>query len=143
MPATRHNQFLAGAFTLGIFSAAIAVFAQSQNVPPGRSLLVRPAIAQEAGTPALPSPQNAEALPAPQPVRQAALTMQQPVIDEGVSAPNSLPSPESILSPNQSGVLRKAPPIKYDTDSDARRMYATSGGVELLMVTENPADHCV
>jgi hypothetical protein len=136
------NLFAAAGLCSTVFFVAIAVYAQSQNVPPSRSLLVRPSIAQGAGTPALRSTPAAEPLPSPQPVWQTALTMQQPVIDEGVSAPDTLPSPESIVSPNAPGTIRKTPPIKYDTDSDARRLYA-SGSVDMIMVTENPADHCV
>jgi hypothetical protein len=39
-------------------------------------------------------------------------------------------------------VIHPALPIKYDTDSDARRMYRHNGEVELIMVTQNPADGC-
>jgi hypothetical protein len=38
--------------------------------------------------------------------------------------------------------VRPTPPIEYDTDRDARRMYRSSGEVELVMVTQNPADGC-
>ena len=39
-------------------------------------------------------------------------------------------------------VVHPAPPIEYDTDGDARRMYRHSGQVELIMVTQDPADGC-
>jgi hypothetical protein len=146
MRLTPHRMLTAIGLSSLIFFVAIVVQAQSQNRPIDRSLLIRPAIVQDAGTPGAlapsVSPRIPETLPAPSPVRQTALTMEQPVIDEGVSAPDALPSPDSIVSPNASGAVRKAPPIKYDTDSDARRMYA-SGSVNMIMVTENPADHCV
>jgi len=37
--------------------------------------------------------------------------------------------------------VHPAPPIKYDTDHDARKMYR-SGQVQLVMVTQDPADGC-
>ena len=57
------------------------------------------------------------------------------VIDESQPALSAeLPAPKNAVRP--------APPIKYDTDSDARRMYACFGSVELIMVTCNPCDGC-
>jgi hypothetical protein len=66
---------------------------------------------------------------------------QQAVIDEGVDAPGSTPAPSSLPAP-ASAEVRRPPHIVYDTDGDARRMYR-SGSVEMIMVTQNPADHCV
>jgi hypothetical protein len=38
--------------------------------------------------------------------------------------------------------VKPTPPIVYDTDRDARRMYRSSGDVDIVMVTQNPADGC-
>lgn len=143
-------QFTKIAFTLALFGVVGAAGSYAQSAPQsGRSILERfmaaqlaPTIAQPAPTPAQPAPTIAQ--PAPT-LAQPAPTMAppaQPVIDEGVSAPGSLPSPDAIVGQGPQGAVRKAPPIKYDTDRDARRMYA-SGSVNMIMVTENPADHCV
>ena len=37
--------------------------------------------------------------------------------------------------------VKPTPPIVYDTDHDARKMYR-SGQVELVMVTQDPSDGC-
>jgi hypothetical protein len=50
-------------------------------------------------------------------------------------APAAQPAPPAELD------VRPAPPIVYDTDGDARRMYRT-GQIELVMVTQNPSDGC-
>jgi hypothetical protein len=107
-------------------SAALAAQPTSQ---PSWSMLIPRLIAQVAPIAAPTQVQPTPAQPTPmQPTPQ-------PVIDEGVDAPNSLPSPSSAT-------VRRPPHIVYDTDSDARRMYRT-GSVNMIMVTENPADHCV
>jgi hypothetical protein len=38
--------------------------------------------------------------------------------------------------------VRPTPPIVYDTDHDARKMYRATGEIRLVMVTQNPADGC-
>jgi hypothetical protein len=49
-----------------------------------------------------------------------------------------VPAPEVI----ETGIeVRPTPPIVYDADRDARRMYR-SGEIEMVMVTCNPADGC-
>ena len=55
-----------------------------------------------------------------------------------------MPAPEGqplaappIRDPN----VHPAPPIEYDTDHDARKMYR-SGQVQLVMVTQDPSDGC-
>lgn len=37
--------------------------------------------------------------------------------------------------------VRPTPPIEYDTDHDARKMYR-SGKIDIVMLTKNPADGC-
>lgn len=34
------------------------------------------------------------------------------------------------------------PPIEYDTDGDARKLYRRSGKVDIVVLTQNPADGC-
>ena len=55
-----------------------------------------------------------------------------------------MPAPEGqplagppVRDPN----VHPAPPIEYDTDHDARKMYR-SGQVQLVMVTQDPSDGC-
>ncbi len=50
--------------------------------------------------------------------------------------------PVASAPPAASGVkVRPTPPIEYDTDRDARRMYR-SGQVSIVMLTEDPSDGC-
>lgn len=49
--------------------------------------------------------------------------------------------PQSSTKPTSEPNVHPAPPIKYDTHHDVRRMYR-SGQVELVMVTQDPADGC-
>ena len=60
--------------------------------------------------------------------------------------PMPLPMPPQAGAPGDSPAIeldvRPAPPIKYDTDGDARDMYRSSGEIRLVMVTQNPADGC-
>src|SRR4051812_36517298 len=55
-----------------------------------------------------------------------------------------MPTPEGqplTVPPIRDPNVHPAPPIKYDTDHDARKMYR-SGQVQLVMVTQDPADGC-
>jgi hypothetical protein len=57
---------------------------------------------------------------------------------EPMPAPQGQPLPApSVRDPN----IHPAPPIKYDTDHDARKMYR-SGQVQLVVVTQDPSDGC-
>jgi hypothetical protein len=53
-----------------------------------------------------------------------------------------MPAPEILPGPADGIEVRPTPPIEYDTDGDARRMYRRTGEVHLVMVTQNPADGC-
>ncbi|MFO0789940.1 MAG: hypothetical protein U0805_10820 [Pirellulales bacterium] len=54
--------------------------------------------------------------------------------------PNAAPPPPV---PSQREInMRPAPPITYDTDHDARKMYRRSGEVKIVMATQDPADGC-
>jgi hypothetical protein len=63
------------------------------------------------------------------------------VIDEAVPAPQSAAKASGEL-PAGAANVRPAPRIVFDTDSDAQRMYACFGSVDVIMVTQNPADKC-
>jgi hypothetical protein len=70
----------------------------------------------------------------------------QQVIDESVPAPSStgtsIAPTTSLPAPMDFAPARRPPHVVYDTDREARRMYA-GGSVNLVMVAENPADKCL
>jgi hypothetical protein len=108
-----------------------------------------PALTPPANRSTLPPPERATAeAPVTQPAKPAAkrpfLRPAVPRSAEGTSAEltaeaEPIPEPEHVALDVP---VRPAPPIKYDTDSDARRMYRHSGQIELVMVAQNPADGC-
>jgi hypothetical protein len=104
---------------IGCLAAVAAQPAAQQH----SSRLVRPAVAQVA-------------TPAPLQVMPAA----QVVIDESVPATNLAPSADATATP---AAVRKVDCIVYDTDRESRRMFACNPTVNLVMVTQNPADHCL
>jgi hypothetical protein len=53
-----------------------------------------------------------------------------------------MPAPEAELVESPDIEVRPAPPIEYDTDRHARRMYRESGEVNVVMIARNPADGC-
>jgi hypothetical protein len=55
--------------------------------------------------------------------------------------PMPAPDPDMIVESPEIEV-RPAPPIEYDTDGDARKMYRKSGEVQVVMIAQNPADGC-
>jgi hypothetical protein len=64
------------------------------------------------------------------------------VTEEQVPAPPVAETEEQVPAPQVAEFeVRPTPPIVYDTDRDARRMYR-SGEIEMVMVTCNPADGC-
>jgi hypothetical protein len=56
------------------------------------------------------------------------------------SDPQTVPGPVVPAPPIDVNV-KPTPPIEYDTDRDARKMYRT-GKIDLVMLTKNPADGC-
>jgi hypothetical protein len=72
-----------------------------------------------------------------EPRRRVQATTALAVVEESMPAPE----PGAILESSEFEV-RPAPPIKYDTDGDARRMYRKSGEVNVVMIAQNPADGC-
>ncbi len=56
---------------------------------------------------------------------------------------NAVPREGRIAPPLPPGVkLMPTPPIEYDTDHDARKLYRSSGKVDIVVLTQNPADGC-
>lgn len=124
------------------------------------SLLVQEGEQPALVAPALtaPSEESAEALPSPQ---NPAFTIEQPSersakkpfmrpaeLKRRVPATTALavteeqvPAPEIIIDSPEFAV-RPAPPIKYDTDRDARKMFRKSGEVPVVLIVCNPADGC-
>jgi hypothetical protein len=120
-----------------------------------------PAIAADTHRPTQKSAGNvAEALPPPRNPGRAAtagpsnrLARRQPFMrptGPDPADPNAIPlaepatTGEVIPAPAGSEVtVRPTPPISVDTDRHARRMYRSSGEVELRMMVKNPADGCV
>ncbi len=93
--------------------------------------------------PARPSTNDVRERPAARSAKRPFLRPAEPKRQEAAtagltSAEETIPDPTSPPAE-----VRPAPPIKYDTDRGARRMYAESGQVEIIMVTENPADGCL
>jgi hypothetical protein len=54
----------------------------------------------------------------------------------------SMPAPDVDVVESPAIEVRPAPPIEYDTDRRARRMYRESGEVNVVMIARNPADGC-
>jgi hypothetical protein len=71
-------------------------------------------------------------------------------VDQSRSGKSQLTSAEESIPPPQGAPpagtapldVRPTPPIEYDTDGDARDMYRANGQVDLVMITQNPADGC-
>ena len=51
-------------------------------------------------------------------------------------------SPVQPMSPLAGIEVRPTPPIDYDTDHDARKMYRASGKVNVVMLTKDPSSGC-
>jgi hypothetical protein len=109
-----------------------------------------PELAAPANAPTLPSPSKAGAdAAAGKPTR---VTAKRPFMRPAEPKGRTQASPavslaeEPMPSPGQpktEGIeVRPAPPIRYDTDGDARRMYRRSGEIHMVMVTQDPADGC-
>jgi hypothetical protein len=72
-----------------------------------------------------------------EPRRRVPATTALSVTEEPIPAPD----PGMIVESPEFEV-RPAPPIEYDTDGDARRMYRKTGEVHVVMIAKNPADGC-
>ena len=141
-------------------SLAVWISATSAKDEGGSVLVKKPAAAATQG-PALPPPANPQkdlanpqkdvVQPAPsQPAKPAAKRpfMQPAQPRESVSGKltadgEALPPPaDARTAPSTKELnVRPAPPIVYDTDRDARRLYR-AGKVDLVMLTQNPSDGC-
>jgi hypothetical protein len=136
----------------------LAILAGLANAKDEASILVDKKAELANTAPVLAAPANEETLPAPTPPvanvpQQSEPAAKQPFLRPAtpkrrVPATTALsvkqepmPAPEEVVEASAVEV-RPTPPIVYDTDRDARRMYRSSGEVELVMVTQNPADGC-
>lgn len=102
---------------------AVPPAAKQQSTTTAKRPFMRPAVPRNPGRGSLTA--NEEPMPPP--------------------ANQPLPAPGDQAAPpaETTGVhVQPTPPIEYDTDHDARRMYRT-GQVELVMLTQNPADGCL
>jgi hypothetical protein len=125
-----------------------------------QSVVVEKKVVQEAApaveAPQLTAPANEQTLPPPSnpQVRSAPSAKQLPAAKQPFLRPAAprrrVPATtalavkeEEVPAPVVSEIeVRPTPPIEYDTDRDARRLYRSSGEIELVMVTQNPADGC-
>jgi hypothetical protein len=118
------------------------------------SVLVEKNGAPAATAPALVAPENEQILPPPsnpavESPKQSEPAAKQPFMRPAapkrrVPAVTALkvteePMPAPVVDEVE---VKPTPPIVYDTDRDARRLYRGSGEVDVVMVTQNPADGC-
>ncbi len=107
----------------------------SEELPVGeQETAARETVAKPAASPAVKRPFMRPAEPQRREAARAVSTGREKIGREEV-----IPAPPT---PAMEVAVRPAPPIKYDTDGDARRMYRRSGEVNVVMVTKNPADGC-
>ncbi len=71
----------------------------------------------------------------------------EPVQGQLTTGPESIPMPVPDVVPSPAPMVRNpntrpAPPIVYDTDHDARKMFRT-GQIQLVVVTQDPSDGCL
>ncbi len=145
--------------------AATAVDAQTGPIlPPPASPSEQPAANSKASDPFAPSAAAPKQLPVPpQPAQPAAPAVKRPFMrpaeprepakgklvgaepmpvppgeNPTIQGPALIPAP----APSIDGVrVEPTPPIDYDTDHDARRMYRT-GKINLVMLTKDPTSGC-
>ena len=152
----------AGVAALVFSTSAVWVWADQENGQADSSVLVQDGDQAALEGPALPAPANvaplsppsmpsdaaapapADPRPAPRATRRPFLRPAEPDVPPSVqghymSREEPIPSP---VAPSLGIEVRPAPRIKYDTDRDARRMYRASGEINIVMVTQNPADGC-
>jgi hypothetical protein len=144
---------LAGWIGLASAKEGSSVLVQKNSAPAAVApKLVPPA--NSANTQPLPPPLNPNAQSVPQhstavapkqpfmrpaePRRRVPATTALAITEESMPAPTD----PRIIVPSADVEVRPAPPIEYDTDGDARGMYRKSGEVNLVMITQNPADGC-
>ncbi|MCI0332295.1 MAG: hypothetical protein L0228_03590 [Planctomycetes bacterium] len=142
--------FSVSAWKMALANDEASVLVEKKSVhAAGAPLLTPPTSEQTLPPPAKPATVRASKQPAEQSAKPPFMRPAEP--QRRVPAATALavneepmPAPEAPLAePESPGVeVRPAPPIEYDTDGDARRMYRKSGQVELVMIAQNPADGC-
>jgi hypothetical protein len=150
-----HKYF--GLFALGAACVVLAALVGLANANDEASVLVDKKAEPAKSAPVLAAPANEETLPPPsipvveapkpteptakQPFMRPATPKRRVPVTTALSVKQEpMPAPEAVEVSEVE--VRPTPPIVYDTDRDARRMYRSSGEVELVMVTQNPADGC-
>jgi hypothetical protein len=146
-------------------SVVLAGWISLANAKEESSVLVQNKLAPATSAPKLIPPANAENIqPLPPPSNPAAQPALKPSTAVAPKQPfirpaeprrrvqattalsvveESMPAPEpGLIVDTPEFEVRPAPQIEYDTDGDARDMYRESGEVEIVMVTQNPADGC-
>lgn len=144
---------LAGWISLASAKDESSVVIQTQAEPAAGELSLIPPANDAAGQP-LPPRSNPHLVSEAEP-KQSSAAPKQPFLRavesrRRVPATAALDVTEEPMPAPEPGVIietpefevRPAPPIKYDTDGDARRMYRKSGEVQVVMVAQNPADGC-
>jgi hypothetical protein len=152
-----HSRKHFGQFILFAVGLGLAALAGLANAKDEASVLVDKKAEPASLAPVLAAPANEENLPPPsvsvaevpdqvepaakQPFMRPATPKRRVPATTALSVKQEpMPAPEIVEGP--AAEVRPTPPIVYDTDRDARRMYRGSGEVELVMVTQNPADGC-
>lgn len=97
-------------------------------VPPQAPPLANPAVKRPFMRPAVPRGSVEQKLDGAEPIP----VPQNAVPRDGRVAP-SLPPGVKVMP---------TPPVEYDTDDDARKMYRRTGKVDIVVLTQNPADGC-
>jgi hypothetical protein len=114
--------------------------------PHSNADLFAPRPAQPAGKQQPPSNQTKRPFmrpAAPKQILPGAVDQSRSGKSQFTSAEEPMPAPQGAPPANSAPLdVRPAPPIEYDTDGDARDMYRASGQIELVMITQNPADGC-
>jgi hypothetical protein len=112
----------------------------SEELPVGeQETAARETAAKPAASPAVKRPFMRPAEPQRREAARPVSTGREEIGREEIGREEVIPAPPT---PAMEVAVRPAPPIKYDTDGDARRMYRRSGEVNVVMVTKNPADGC-
>lgn len=137
-------------------SAAAATDAQTgPALPPPANPTQQPAAESKSSDPVAPPANGTAKETLPVPPQPSNSTVKRPfmrpaeprepargklVAEESMPAPTGTATPAAAPSTDDVRV-QPTPPIDYDTDRDARRMYRT-GKVDLVMLTKDPTNNC-
>lgn len=152
--------WIGGRAALGVAEEVSVLVNKPENAP-AASGPVLPAPAKPSGSASavapLPVPPQATAPPAnpgvkrpfmrpavPRGMAEQRLDGVEPIpVPQNAAPQNIAPREGRVVTPLPPGVkLMPTPPIEYDTDGDARKLYRRSGKVDIVMMTQNPEDGC-